>query len=142
VELEYELGVISNAKARLRRLLPDHAGLHQLGEGARDPGGSGPRLGGGLARGLRAWASPTSDPLEFDLLFERFLNPDRVSMPDIDIDFCYERRGEVIEYVREKYGKDSVGQIITFGTMKSRAVIRTSAACSASSRRRRTGWRS
>ncbi len=64
------------------------------------------------------------DPLRFDLLFERFLNPDRVSMPDIDIDFCYERRGEVIEYVREKYGRDSVGQIITFGTMKSRAVIR------------------
>ncbi|MGD8277813.1 MAG: DNA polymerase III subunit alpha [Gemmatimonadota bacterium] len=64
------------------------------------------------------------DPLRFDLLFERFLNPDRVSMPDIDVDFCYERRGEVIEYVREKYGKDSVGQIITFGTMKSRAVIR------------------
>ncbi len=63
-------------------------------------------------------------PLEFDLLFERFLNPERVSMPDIDIDFCYERRGEVIEYVREKYGRDAVGQIITFGTMKSRAVIR------------------
>jgi DNA polymerase-3 subunit alpha len=64
------------------------------------------------------------DPLKFDLLFERFLNPDRVSMPDIDIDFCYERRGEVIEYVRDKYGRDSVGQIITFGTLKSRAVIR------------------
>ncbi|HUF12510.1 MAG TPA: DNA polymerase III subunit alpha [Longimicrobiales bacterium] len=64
------------------------------------------------------------DPIEFDLLFERFLNPDRVSMPDIDIDFCYERRGEVIDYVREKYGRDSVGQIITFGTMKSRAVVR------------------
>jgi DNA polymerase-3 subunit alpha len=64
------------------------------------------------------------DPLAFDLLFERFLNPDRVSMPDIDVDFCYERRGEVIEYVRQKYGKDSVGQIITFGTMKSRAVVR------------------
>jgi DNA polymerase III subunit alpha len=64
------------------------------------------------------------DPLEFDLLFERFLNPERVSMPDIDIDFCFERRGEVIEYVREKYGRDAVGQIITFGTMKSRAVIR------------------
>ncbi len=64
------------------------------------------------------------DPLEFGLLFERFLNPDRVSMPDIDIDFCYERRGEVIEYVRDKYGQDSVGQIITFGTMKARAVIR------------------
>ena len=64
------------------------------------------------------------DPLEFDLLFERFLNPERVSMPDIDIDFCYERRGEVIDYVREKYGQASVGQIITFGTMKARAVIR------------------
>jgi DNA polymerase-3 subunit alpha len=64
------------------------------------------------------------DPLAFDLLFERFLNPERISMPDIDIDFCYERRGEVIEYTRTKYGKDAVGQIITFGTMKSRAVIR------------------
>ncbi|MEX2531764.1 MAG: DNA polymerase III subunit alpha [Gemmatimonadota bacterium] len=64
------------------------------------------------------------DPLEFDLLFERFLNPERISMPDIDIDFCFERRGEVIEYVREKYGREAVGMIITFGTMKSRAVIR------------------
>ncbi len=63
-------------------------------------------------------------PLEHDLLFERFLNPERISMPDIDIDFCFERRGEVIDYVRRKYGKDAVGQIITFGTMKSRAVIR------------------
>ena len=64
------------------------------------------------------------DPLQFDLLFERFLNPERVSMPDIDVDFCFERRGEVIDYVREKYGRDAVGQIITFGTLKSRAVIR------------------
>jgi len=64
------------------------------------------------------------DPLEFDLLFERFLNPERVTMPDIDIDFCFERRGEVIEYTRQKYGREAVGQIITFGTMKSRAVIR------------------
>ena len=64
------------------------------------------------------------DPIEHDLLFERFLNPERVSMPDIDIDFCFERRGEVIEYTRQKYGKDAVGQIITFGTMKCRAVIR------------------
>ncbi|HSG08030.1 MAG TPA: DNA polymerase III subunit alpha [Longimicrobiales bacterium] len=64
------------------------------------------------------------DPLYHDLLFERFLNPERISMPDIDIDFCFERRGEVIEYTRQKYGKDAVGQIITFGTMKSRAVIR------------------
>jgi len=64
------------------------------------------------------------NPLEFDLLFERFLNPDRVSMPDIDIDFCYEGRGRIIEYVRQKYGTDSVGQIITFGTMLARAAIR------------------
>ncbi len=64
------------------------------------------------------------DPLTFDLLFERFLNPERVSMPDVDVDFCFERRGEVIEYVREKYGRDSVCQIVTFGTMKSRAAIK------------------
>ncbi|MFW6010530.1 MAG: DNA polymerase III subunit alpha, partial [Gemmatimonadota bacterium] len=64
------------------------------------------------------------DPLRFDLIFERFLNPERVSMPDIDIDFCYERRGEVIDYVRQKYGEESVGQIVTFGTMKARAVVR------------------
>ena len=63
-------------------------------------------------------------PLRFDLLFERFLNPERVSMPDIDVDFCMERRGEVIDYVREKYGRDSVGQIITFGTLKSRAAVK------------------
>jgi DNA polymerase-3 subunit alpha len=64
------------------------------------------------------------DPLEFGLLFERFLNPERVSMPDIDIDFCYERRNRIIDYVREKYGADSVGQIITFGTMQARAAVR------------------
>jgi DNA polymerase-3 subunit alpha len=64
------------------------------------------------------------DPLAYDLLFERFLNPERISMPDIDIDFCYERRGRVIEYVRDKYGADSVGQIITFGTMQARAAVR------------------
>jgi len=64
------------------------------------------------------------DPLRYNLLFERFLNSERVSMPDIDIDFCYERRGEVIEYVIQKYGKDNVAQIITFGTMAARAVIR------------------
>ena len=64
------------------------------------------------------------DPIAYGLLFERFLNPERISMPDIDIDFCYERRGEVIEYVRAKYGREAVGQIVTFGTMKSRAVIR------------------
>ena len=64
------------------------------------------------------------DPLSYDLLFERFLNPARISMPDIDIDFCYEKRGQVLEYVAKKYGKDNVAQIITFGTMLARAVIR------------------
>lgn len=64
------------------------------------------------------------DPIKYDLLFERFLNPERVSMPDIDIDFCYERRTEVIDYVIEKYGQDHVCQIITFGTMAARGAIR------------------
>ncbi|MBP6342363.1 MAG: DNA polymerase III subunit alpha [Candidatus Omnitrophica bacterium] len=64
------------------------------------------------------------DPLKYKLLFERFLNPDRAGMPDIDIDFCYERRGEVIEYVSRKYGKDNVAQIITFGTMQAKAAVR------------------
>lgn len=64
------------------------------------------------------------DPLAFDLLFERFLNPERVTMPDIDVDFCYERRQEVIDYVTRKYGRDHVAQIVTFGTMAARGVIR------------------
>ncbi len=64
------------------------------------------------------------DPLQYDLLFERFLNPDRISMPDIDIDFCMRRRGEVISYVSDKYGRDKVAQIITFGTLAARAVLR------------------
>ena len=64
------------------------------------------------------------DPLHFDLIFERFLNPERVSMPDIDIDFCERRRGEVIEYVTRKYGRENVAQIITFGTMKAKQVVR------------------
>ena len=64
------------------------------------------------------------DPLRFQLLFERFLNPDRVSMPDFDIDFCQDRRDEVIDYVQERYGKDHVAQIITFGKLQARAVCR------------------
>src|SRR5687768_16632395 len=64
------------------------------------------------------------DPIAYDLIFERFLNPERVSLPDIDIDFCERRRGEVIEYVTHKYGRENVAQIITFGTMKARAVVR------------------
>jgi DNA polymerase-3 subunit alpha len=81
---------------------------------------------GSAAGSLVAYALGITNinPLQFDLLFERFLNPDRITMPDIDIDFCYERRGEVIEYIKERYGRESVTQIITFGRMKARAVVR------------------
>ena len=81
---------------------------------------------GSAAGSLVAYALKITNvcPLRFDLLFERFLNPERISMPDVDVDFCFERRGEVIEYVRQKYGKESVGQIVTFGTMKSRAAVK------------------
>src|SRR4029450_13836751 len=73
-----------------------------------------------------AWALKITDvdPLYYDLIFERFLNPVRVSLPDIDVDFCERRRGEVIEYVTRKYGRENVSQIITFGTMKAKAVVR------------------
>ncbi|MFZ5669739.1 MAG: DNA polymerase III subunit alpha [Pseudomonadota bacterium] len=85
----------------------------------------GPGRGSG-AGSLVAWALTITglDPLRFGLLFERFLNPERVSMPDFDIDFCQERREEVIEYVQEKYGRGRVAQIITFGTLQARAVLR------------------
>ncbi|MCB9800120.1 MAG: DNA polymerase III subunit alpha [Candidatus Omnitrophica bacterium] len=81
---------------------------------------------GSAAGSLVAYALEITnvDPIKHGLIFERFLNPDRVSMPDIDIDFCYERREEVIDYVRRKYGTDNVAQIITFGTMAAKAVIR------------------
>src|SRR5213596_761972 len=81
---------------------------------------------GSAAGSLVAYALGITDidPLKFDLLFERFLNPERVTMPDIDLDFCFERRGEVIEYMRSRYGRESVGQIISFGTMKARAAFR------------------
>ena len=81
---------------------------------------------GSAAGSLVAWSLGITDvdPLRYDLLFERFLNPDRISMPDIDVDLCERRRGEVIEYVRRKYGRENVGQIITFNSMKARAVIR------------------
>ena len=64
------------------------------------------------------------DPIQYNLLFERFLNPERVSMPDIDVDFCMNRREEVIRYVSEKYGKENVSQIATFGTLGAKAVVR------------------
>ncbi|HPS37638.1 MAG TPA: DNA polymerase III subunit alpha, partial [Candidatus Omnitrophota bacterium] len=81
---------------------------------------------GSAAGSLVAYALHITDidPLKHHLYFERFLNPDRVSMPDIDIDFCYERRDEVIDYVKRKYGTQNVAQIITFGTMKAKAVVR------------------
>src|SRR5690606_18560516 len=85
----------------------------------------GPGRGSG-AGSVVAWALTITDldPLRFGLLFERFLNPERVSMPDFDIDFCQDRRDEVISYVQEKYGVDQVAQIITFGKLQARAVLR------------------
>ena len=85
----------------------------------------GPGRGSG-AGSLVAWSTGITglDPLRYGLLFERFLNPERKSMPDIDIDFCYERRDEVIDYVKEKYGADRVAQIITFGTLKGKQAIK------------------
>ncbi len=85
----------------------------------------GPGRGSGAGSAV-AWSLTITDldPLKLGLLFERFLNPERVSMPDFDIDFCETRRGEVIRYVQEKYGRDHVAQIITFGTMKARAVLK------------------
>jgi len=81
---------------------------------------------GSAAGSLVAWSMCITDvdPLNFDLIFERFLNPERVSLPDIDVDFCERRRGEVIDYVTRKYGRDNVAQIITFGTMKAKGVVR------------------
>ena len=119
--LDYELGVITETGYAGYFLITwdfiDWARRHGIPVGP----GRGSAAGSIVAYSL--WIT-NLDPLEFDLIFERFLNPERISMPDIDIDFCYERRGEVIEYVKEKYGQNAVGQIITFGTMKSRAVIR------------------
>ncbi|MDI9498071.1 MAG: DNA polymerase III subunit alpha [Bacillota bacterium] len=85
----------------------------------------GPGRGSGAAS-IAAWALEITniDPLRYQLPFERFLNPDRVSMPDFDIDFCYERRGEVIDYVTRRYGSDHVAQVVTFGTLAARASVR------------------
>ena len=119
--LDYELGVITETGYAGYFLITwdfiDWARRHGI------PVGPGRGSAAGSIVAYCLWIT-NLDPLEFGLLFERFLNPERISMPDIDIDFCYERRGEVIEYVKAKYGQDAVGQIITFGTLKSRAVIR------------------
>jgi DNA polymerase-3 subunit alpha len=119
--LDYELGVITKTGYAGYFLI-----VADFIKAARDRGipvgpGRGSAAGSLVAYSLRI---TNVCPLQFDLLFERFLNPERVSMPDIDVDFCFERRGEVIEYVRQKYGRDSVGQIVTFGTLKSRAAIK------------------
>jgi DNA polymerase III subunit alpha len=119
--LDYELAVITGTNYSGYFLI-----VADFIKAARDRGiPVGPGRGS-AAGSLVAYALRITDvcPIKFDLLFERFLNPERVSMPDIDVDFCFERRGEVIEYVRQKYGRDSVGQIITFGTLKSRAAIK------------------
>ncbi|MGE5802285.1 MAG: DNA polymerase III subunit alpha [Gemmatimonadota bacterium] len=119
--LEYELDVITRTGYAGYFLI-----VYDLIKAARDRGipvgpGRGSAAGSLIAYALRI---TTVDPLKFDLLFERFLNPERISMPDIDLDFCFERRGEVLEYARERYGRESVGQIITFGTLKARAAFR------------------
>ena len=119
--LDYELSVITTTGYAGYFLI-----VADFIQAARDRGiPVGPGRGS-AAGSLVAYALRITDvcPLEYDLLFERFLNPERVSMPDVDVDFCFERRGEVIEYVRQKYGKESVCQIVTFGTMKSRAAIK------------------
>ena len=95
-----------------------------MGEGARHiPVGPGRGSGAGS---LVSYALTITDldPIRFGLLFERFLNPERVSMPDFDIDFCQDRRDEVIDYVQQRYGRDRVAQIITFGTLQARGVLR------------------
>ena len=119
--LTYELGVINKAGyAGYFLIVQDFIAAARARGIPVGPGR------GSVAGSLVAYALGITDvdPLKFDLLFERFLNPERVSMPDIDVDFCFERRGEVIEYVRERYGRTSVGQIVTFGTMKARAAVK------------------
>ncbi|GHC75940.1 DNA polymerase III subunit alpha [Limoniibacter endophyticus] len=119
--LDYELGIIERMKFPGYFLI-----VSDFIKWAKSRGiPVGPGRGSG-AGSLVAWALTITDvdPLRFSLLFERFLNPERVSMPDFDIDFCQDRREEVIRYVQERYGRDQVAQIITFGTLQARAVLR------------------
>ncbi len=119
--LEFELGIIEKMKFPGYFLI-----VSDFIKWAKDQGiPVGPGRGSG-AGSLVAWSLTITDldPLRFALLFERFLNPERVSMPDFDIDFCQDRREEVIRYVQEKYGRDQVAQIITFGSLQARAVLR------------------
>ena len=118
---EYELGVISKMGfADYYLIVSDYVGFAKKNSIPVGPG-----RGSGAGSLVAFFVGITDvDPITFDLLFERFLNPERVSMPDFDVDFCYDRRDEVIEYVRDRYGKERVAQIITFGTMAARAAIR------------------
>ncbi len=119
--LDYELGVISDMGFPGYFLI-----VADFIRWAKDQGiPVGPGRGSG-AGSVAAWALTVTDldPLRWGLLFERFLNPERISMPDFDIDFCQERRDEVIRYVQQKYGRDHVAQIITFGKLQARAVLR------------------
>jgi len=119
--LEFELGIIERMKFPGYFLIV--ADFIKWAKAQGIPVGPGRGSGAGS---LVAYALTITDidPLRFSLLFERFLNPDRVSMPDFDIDFCQDRRDEVIRYVQRKYGRDQVAQIITFGTLQARAVLR------------------
>jgi DNA polymerase-3 subunit alpha len=119
--LDFELGIIEKMKYPGYFLIV--ADFIKWAKAQGIPVGPGRGSGAGS---LVAYATTITDidPLRFSLLFERFLNPDRVSMPDFDIDFCQDRRDEVIRYVQEKYGRDQVAQIITFGTLQARAVLR------------------
>jgi DNA polymerase-3 subunit alpha len=119
--LEYELGIIINMKFPGYFLIV--ADFIQWSKDNDIPVGPGRGSGAGS---VVAWSLTITDldPLRFDLLFERFLNPERVSMPDFDIDFCQDRREETIQYVQDRYGHDRVAQIITFGKLQARAVLR------------------
>ena len=119
--LEYELGIITKMGFAGYFLivwdLVRYAHNHQIPVGP----GRGSGAGSVVAYSLQI---TNIDPIEYGLIFERFLNPERISLPDFDIDFCYERRSEIIEYITQRYGANHVGQIITFGTLRARAVVR------------------
>jgi len=119
--LDYELSVIKKMGFEPYFLIVWDFVNYAKGQGIMVGPGRGSAAGSLVAYCLNI---TNINPMTYGLLFERFLNPDRISMPDFDIDFCYERRNEVIEYVTKKYGKDKVAQIITFGTMAARAAVR------------------
>ena len=119
--IEYELGVIDSMGFNAYFLIVSDFVTYAKNSGI--PVGPGRGSGAGSLVAFCIGITDV-DPIAFDLLFERFLNPERVSMPDFDIDFCYNRREEVIEYVKRKYGEDKVAQIVTFGTLAARAAVR------------------